>query len=332
MTIHHSPKTYTQENCFEQAIGGPIAQLWQQREEGLIAGTEKKKIYWCKLTAPEHTKAVLVVNGRIESCWKYQELFYDLYRQGYDVYSFDHRGQGLSDRLVEDSDIGHVYDFNDYIADMESVLRLHQFERYPHRFVMAHSMGGAIATRYLQTHPQQPFHGLILSAPMFGVDMPWYLSPVALPITQIISAVYPRPQYAPGQQAYYPKPFEDNPLSQSYDRYHWFRRLYAEKPELQVGGPSSRWVWQGLMAAKQCTLLTRQLSLPVLLVQAGNDRIVSNGAQLRFITKLKRTNPHARLLSIADAEHEILFEKDQYRNQALDAIFQFMNELETYPA
>ncbi|MCV5871060.1 alpha/beta fold hydrolase, partial [Escherichia coli] len=80
--------------------GGPIAALWQTRQEGFVKGTEKKKIYWCKLTNPEHKKAVLIVNGRIESSWKYQELFYDLYRQGYDVYSFDHRGQGLSDRLL----------------------------------------------------------------------------------------------------------------------------------------------------------------------------------------------------------------------------------------
>ncbi|MCV6036713.1 alpha/beta fold hydrolase, partial [Escherichia coli] len=107
MATNHSPLTYTQETLFEQAIGGPIAALWQTRQEGFVKGTEKKNIYWCKLTNPEHKKAVLIVNGRIESSWKYQELFYDLYRQGYDVYSFDHRGQGLSDRLLSDSDMGH---------------------------------------------------------------------------------------------------------------------------------------------------------------------------------------------------------------------------------
>lgn len=75
MATNHSPLTYTQETLFEQAIGGPIAALWQTRQEGFVKGTEKKNIYWCKLTNPEHKKAVLIVNGRIESSWKYKSCF-----------------------------------------------------------------------------------------------------------------------------------------------------------------------------------------------------------------------------------------------------------------
>ncbi|MCW1889529.1 alpha/beta hydrolase [Vibrio chagasii] len=45
-------------------------------------------------------------NGRIECCQKYQEIFYDFYQQGYIVYSFDHQGQGQSERMVADSEAG----------------------------------------------------------------------------------------------------------------------------------------------------------------------------------------------------------------------------------
>lgn len=83
--------------------------------------------------------------------------------------------------------------------------------------------------------------------------------------------------------------------------------------------------------SKTMLLLTRQVKVPVLLIQAGNDRIVSNLAQKRFIDKLRKTNPHAELLSIEGAQHEILFETDQYRNQALDAIFRFMNDPKSSP-
>ncbi|MBG0760593.1 lysophospholipase [Vibrio cidicii] len=324
MVNHPSLPSYTQENLFEQAIAGPIAALWQQRQEGYFKSSDKTKLYWCKLTDPKHSKAVLLVNGRIESSWKYQELLFDFYRQGYDVYSYDHRGQGLSDRLVQDSDIGHVYEFDDYVRDLASVVQHFALEGYQQCHLVSHSMGGAIATRYLQTYPHHPFDKLVLSAPMFGINLPWYLSPVAIAVSQILTAVYPTPTYAPGHQPYYAKPFEDNPLSQSKARYHWFRQLYTDKPELQVGGPSTRWVWQGLMATKQCLQMTRQLKIPVLLLQAGNDRIVSNQAQNQFYKKLCKTNKNSQMITIDGAQHELLFEQDQYRNQALDALFHFL--------
>lgn len=324
MVNNPSLPSYTQENLFEQAIAGPIAALWQQRQEGYFKSSDKTKLYWCKLTDPKHSKAVLLVNGRIESSWKYQELLFDFYRQGYDVYSYDHRGQGLSDRLVQDSDIGHVYEFDDYVRDLASVVQHFALEGYRQRHMISHSMGGAIATRYLQTYPHHPFDKLVLSAPMFGINLPWYLSPVAIAVSQILTAVYPTPTYAPGHQPYYAKPFEDNPLSQSKARYHWFRQLYTDKPELQVGGPSTRWVWQGLMATKQCLQMTRQLKIPVLLLQAGNDRIVSNQAQNQFYKKLCKTNKNSHMITIDGAQHELLFEQDLYRNQALDALFRFL--------
>ncbi|KYN25603.1 lysophospholipase [Vibrio cidicii] len=324
MVNNPSLPSYTQENLFEQAIAGPIAALWQQRQEGYFKSSDKTKLYWCKLTDPKHSKAVLLVNGRIESSWKYQELLFDFYRQGYDVYSYDHRGQGLSDRLVQDSDIGHVYEFDDYVRDLASVVQHFALEGYQQCHLVSHSMGGAIATRYLQTNPHHPFDKLVLSAPMFGINLPWYLSPVAIAVSQILTAVYPTPTYAPGHQPYYAKPFEDNPLSQSKARYHWFRQLYTDKPELQVGGPSTRWVWQGLMATKQCLQMTRQLKIPVLLLQAGNDRIVSNQAQNQFYKKLCKTNKNSQMITIDGAQHELLFEQDQYRNQALDALFRFL--------
>ncbi|MBW3698555.1 alpha/beta fold hydrolase [Vibrio sp. T187] len=320
--------TYTQEPNFEQAIKHSIAELWQQRDEGYITSSGKKKLFWCKLTHPSHTKSVMVVNGRIESCWKYQELFYDLYQQGYDVYSYDHQGQGMSERLVKDSDIGHVNEFDDYVQDMAQMVKHFQFSASKPCFLLAHSMGGTIATRYLQTHPEHPFKKVALSAPMYGVNVEWYLEPIAPVLSQILTAIYPKPTYAPGQQAYFPKPFEDNPLSQSQVRYEWFRKLYEDSPKLKVGGASTQWVWQGLIAAKQCILLTRQIKIPLLLVQAGGDRIVSNQAQVRFIKKLAKTNPHCLFESVEGAQHEVLFEKDQYRNQSLDAIFHFFDKEE----
>ena len=158
---------------------------------------------------------------------------------------------------------------------------------------------------------------------MFGIKTEWYLKPIAMIVGQVLTAYHAKPVYAPGQQAYYSKPFENNLLSQSKVRYQWFRRLYEENPSLQVGGASTRWVWQGLMAAKQSIQQTRQIKIPLLLIQAGEEKIVSNDAQVKFINKLKKTNSDCQFKVIEGSRHEVLFEQDKYRNQTLDAINQF---------
>ncbi|WP_165312586.1 alpha/beta fold hydrolase [Vibrio ziniensis] len=314
--------SYTQEPNFSQLIEHDIKQLWQQREEGFLQSFDKKQLYWCKITSPQHTKAIVVVNGRIESCWKYQELFFDLFQQGFNIYSFDHRGQGLSARLIDNKQMGYVAEFQNYLTDMHDLIEHFNLSQYQQRFLLAHSMGGAVSARYLQTHPEHLFDAVAFSAPMFGINVPWQIRPIAITLTQVLAATASKPTYAPGYSDYYPKPFEDNPLTQSEVRYRWFRDLYEQKPELKLGGPSTHWVWQSLMAAKQCIQLTRQITIPTLVLQGGKDTVVSNAAQIKFIARLAKTNPNSKLLLINDAKHEILFEKDELRNQALDAILQ----------
>lgn len=318
--INTSCHSYTQESNFSHRIDNEIKTLWEQRQEGFLPSFDKQPLFWCKITSPRHSKAIVVVNGRIESCWKYQELFYDLFQQGYDIYSFDHRGQGLSARLIDNKQMGHVAEFENYLTDMHDLIEHFDLSRYQHRFLLAHSMGGAVSARYLQTHPKHPFDAVAFSAPMFGINLPWQIRPIAITLTQLLAATASKPTYAPGYRDYYAKPFADNPLTQCAVRYHWFRELYEQKPELKLGGPSTHWVWQSLMAAKQCIQLTRQITIPTLVLQGSKDTVVSNAAQIKFITRLARTNRNCELLMIDNAKHEILFEKDEFRNQALDAV------------
>ncbi|GAB2641190.1 alpha/beta fold hydrolase [Vibrio panuliri] len=320
-----NPCSYTQETTFEQVISNEIAEFWAGRKQGYLRTPDKRNLYWISLTSEQHTRSIVVVNGRIESSYKYQELFYDLFRQGYNIYSYDHRGQGCSDRLVKNHDIGYVEEFDDYVEDLAQLVELFDLGRYQKRFLLGHSMGGNIVTRYVQTHPEHPFDAMALSAPMFGVNVAWYLKPIARWIGQILTALHAEPNYAPGQAPYYSKPFEGNLLSQSEIRYQWFRRLYEDKPELQVGGASTRWVWQGLIACKQAILLTRQVKIPLLLLQAGSDKIVANEAQVQFAKKLAKTNANCQLKVIHDARHELFFEQDKYRNQALDITLDFFS-------
>lgn len=317
----------TSEHHFNHAMAEAIRQLWQQRNEGRLRSRDGKQLYWASLTSPEHTKAILVVNGRIESVWKYQELLYDLYQNGYDVYAFDHRGQGLSDRTVSNQHIGHVHNFSDYILDLHSLVQHFPLERYQQRFLLCHSMGGAVAARYLQQHPQHPFDGIAMSAPMFGVNMAWYLKPVSTLLSGTLSLLQREPGYATRNREYFAKPFANNPLSQSHVRYQWFRQLYEEFPELKIGGPSSRWAYQSLKAARQCIREADKIRIPLLLLQAGEDIIVSNQDQQLFMQRLHRYNSRAELVTIPGARHELFFEQDKYRDETLHRVLHFFANL-----
>lgn len=315
-----------QESDYPEIMCGKINDFWQQKDEGFVLGKGNKKLYWVSITSPNHTKAIVVANGRVESVWKYQELFYHFFQLGYDVYSFDHRGQGLSDRLTEDRQIGHVASFSHYVEDMAELISSFELGKYDQRFLIAHSMGGAISTRYLQCYPNHGFDRVALSAPMFGVNMSPLLKPIAPYWAYLVSLVSTNPNYLTKNREYRAKPFELNPLTSSKVRYKWFRDLYEEMPQIKIGGPSARWVWQALSGAAACIKNAQKLVIPTLLIQAERDNIVSNQAQLEFITSLKITNKASKLEISKSSQHEILFENDKIRDEALSMICHFFEQ------
>jgi lysophospholipase len=316
----------TQQHQFEYQMKYPINHFWKNRQQGFVLGKDQKKLYWVSLTSPAHDKAILMVNGRTESVWRYQELFYDLFKQGFDIYSFDHRGQGMSDRLLRDPHMGHVEDFSDYVDDLDLIVKRFNFNSYSRRFLLAHSMGGAISTRYIQKHPSHPFHAVALCAPMFGIKMPSPLRAIAKPLCKSLTQWRKHPHYAIGQSGYKKTPFEGNDLSNCRIRFEWSSNLFEEIPEIQMGGPTSQWVWQAMLGSERCLKDAQKINIPLLLIQPSSDSVVDNKAQNHFISLLSRTRADAIMLPIDNAKHEVLVENDEQRNQALDALFGFFEQ------
>lgn len=300
-----------------------MTDFWKSRTEGEFLGVGNKKIRWISLTRPQHQKVMIVVNGRTESYWKYQELFFDLDQQGYDIYALDHRGQGMSERLTNDSELGHVEQFDDYVTDLNTfITTLVHPEHYPIRHILAHSMGGAITTLYLSQYPHQ-LQKAVLSAPMHGIRLKPWLRPIAFPLARIADYFYDEPTYAPGQLPYINKPFLDNRMTHSAKRYKWSKALYEEKPELKLGGPSARWVWQAINAAERCLSHAPNIDIPVLILQGGADDVVDNKAHQAFNDAMIENGKHCELSVIASAKHELFCEEDQKRQQVLEKTFTF---------
>ena len=321
----------TRELGFAAFSTGPLLDFWRGRQEGEFMGVNNVAIRYVRFCRPGHDKVIVVSPGRIESYMKYPEVAYDLFHCGYDVMILDHRGQGRSGRVLEDSHRGHVHLFDDYVEDFATFCRdVVAPAGYRHHYALARSMGGAILALYLARRRAAgvppPFDAAALCAPMTGIFLPmpgWMARRI---LNWAESKPARRDFYAIGTGHWQPLPFLVNRLTHSRERYRRAVRYYADYPELQVGGPTYHWVREGVQAGEQILAEAKHIDTPLLLLQASEDRVVDNRSQWLFcqaMAKAGRPCEGGKPLVIKGARHEILFERDDLRAQALNAIMRF---------
>ena len=292
--------------------------FWQQVTQGSLIGKDNIKLAWCSINQPNSDKAIVICSGRVETYLKYQELIYDLYQQGYSVYAVDHRGQGLSGRLTQNPNKGYVNKFDDYVDDfsffIDSIVKP---LNHKNLFLFAHSMGGAIATLYLERCPHT-FKAAVLSSPMYGIRLPVSKTIISSLARLLDSSVRGHePNYVLGGKDYELVSFEENELTNSKERYQICCELYQSNTDIQLGAPTNHWLTESLNAAERAILAAKSSKTPILLFQAERDRIVDNRGQNKALSE------SCKKLVIPGAKHEIFIETDMRRNMALNAMLNF---------
>jgi lysophospholipase len=307
-----------------------IDTFWQQVTQATFIRTDGVKIAYATNCNRSGKPYIVIVPGRSESYLKYQELIYDLDLQGYDSVIIDHRGQGLSQRLLKNRFKGYVVEFDDYADDLQQLLNQVLPSLYPEKhhnpFMLAHSMGGAIALRYLQKN-QNNVQSLVLSSPMIAISSggtPNILAELVVKVgTKINQLLSKTPWYFFGQNDVNKSSFSDNVLMHSEVRFQRFQALYQQQPELKLGGVTFNWLNQALVANKNLFNDLTKITQPTLMMQASEEHIVDNAAQNRFCQQLHKINHKACIDGkpkiISGAYHELFFEVDEYRDIALDA-------------
>jgi len=318
----------TRENAFAAFSMGPLTDFWRQREEDEFIGVGNIPVRFVRFHDENNDRVIVVCPGRIESYIKYAELAYDLVNMGFDVLIIDHRGQGLSGRMLSDTHRGHVDNFSDYVDDLAAFWQQEvQPGPWRKRYILAHSMGGAISTLFLQRYEHQ-CDAIALTAPMYGIVMrfPDWMVRHILDWAEGHQRI--REGYAIGTGRWRALPFALNVLTHSRQRYRRNLRFYADEPRLRVGGPTYHWVREGILAGEQVLAGVGEDDTPTLLIQAEEARVVDNRMHDRFC-ELRAAAGHpcegGKPLVIKGAYHEILFEKDTMRSVALNAIVEFFN-------
>lgn len=320
----------TREHTFAAFASGPLNEFWHQREEAEFSGVNAVPIRYVRFCAHHHHRVIVVCPGRIESYVKYTELAYDLFHCGFDVLIIDHRGQGRSGRMLADPQRGHVLRFSDYVDDLATFWRqeVRSCLRWRKRYILAHSMGGAIAMLFLQRHMHQ-CNAIALCAPMFGIITPLPAWVTRRVLNWVESQQRIREDYAIGAGPWRASSFAFNRLTHSRPRYCRNLRFCVDEPSLRVGGPSWHWVRESMLAGDQVLAEAAADVTPVLIVQAQKERVVDNRQHDRFC-ELRAAAGHpcegGKPLIIPGAYHEILFEKDAMRAVALSAMVNFFEK------
>ncbi|MGL5091015.1 MAG: alpha/beta fold hydrolase [Aeromonas sobria] len=302
-----------------------LPDFWRQHAvEGEFKGKDGVTIRYAALRQAKVDRAILIVNGRVESYLKYQELAWDLWRQGYSLYLIDHRGQGMSGRMLADPQKGYVDHFDDYVLDLKQFHDQVIIADQPAKlFLLAHSMGGAISARYLERWPDD-IKAAVLSSPMLGINLgglPKWLAKGLATTIGTVGGWIGEPPYGPGQGGYQDHGFADNELTHSQSRYQAFRQLYEQHPQIKLGGATAHWIYQGITGADAAIADAGAIKTPLLVLQAGNDSVVENAAQDRFCTLANCEG--GKPLRIEGAWHELFIESDDKRQPALTAMAEF---------
>ena len=273
-------------------------------------GVRLRTVRWTPASATRGTVAIF--GGRGEFAEKYYEAAGDLLARGFAVAILDWRGQGGSQRLLRNPKKGHVGDFSRFERDLEAFVAriLEPFCPKPW-FGLGHSMGAAVLL-LVDEAGRCPFDRLILTSPMIAVKGVAHKGPTGL-LVGALGALGLGRAFAPGTggDSFWSRPFEGNVFTTDPARFARIARLVETSPHLFLGGPTIGWARAAFRAMRRFEHPKFRTRTPILIVAAGADQVTDSVAAERLAARLEG----GRICIVDGAEHEILIERDDLRDQ-----------------
>lgn len=274
--------------------------------KGTLSGYRGLKLAYGTWLPDGEPKAVaVVVHGYGEHMGRYAHVIEALVQHEYAVYSIDHRGHGTSAGLR-----GYVERFDFLVDDLH--LLVQQTERdHPslRRFMIGHSMGGLIATRYTLRY-QAGLAGLVLSGPALWIGD--NISPFLKRVSGVLSMVVPTLPVTTTSKG------PESVLS----RDPLVQEQFGADPYTYKGKLRARMGNEMMRAASDARARMAGLTLPLLIMHGAEDKLTNpNGSKLlyeqaRSVDKTLQLWPGCR--------HEIFNEPE--RNEVISFMVGWLNQ------
>jgi lysophospholipase len=265
------------------------------------------------------------LNGRGDFLEKYAEFCMNMAEAGYNVVSWDWRGQGLSGRTTSGDPRSHLESFDILVDDAIALLGHTMFAELPRPWSLAaHSMGGHLALRLLAAKSDIVSKAILL-APMMGILTAPMSAMMARRFVRFMCSIGQGTRYAPGQGSYgllFRSPIRQRRLTGDTGRFAAEGDAIKANPKLAIGGVTIGW---SQAAFDSIDMLFESedvaaIRLPILMFLAGLEYIVDSEAAARFAERL----PNCAVRRIEGARHEMLRESDAIRKNVIDQICAFL--------
>jgi lysophospholipase len=278
------------------------------------------------VASPPNARAtVVIMGGRADYLERYFETIRDLMRRGFAVVSFDWRGQGGSQRLHPDVDKGHGGSFKGFDHDLDAVMQQVAEVRCPRPFyAIAHSTGANVLIRALQNDPCW-FTKAVVTSPLLGFRFGKWPPVLAKILTTSANLFGFGTAYLPGfsRGPFQRHEFNSNPLTSDADRWDRDITTLEANPQLGTGGPTFGWFAGALASIKALDSWNDRVKIgcPLLIVTPSNEWVVDANAARHFAARV----PGVSFIQIRGSRHEILMERNNYRDQFWAAFDSFLD-------
>ncbi len=262
-------------------------------------------------------KAIVFLPGLGESALKYYEIPDHLQIPNATFYLWDHIGQGFSSHLLpSEPKKVHIDTFETHLVALKQFL---QSLRNSHTeiIVIGHSMGAHLALRLASENPQI-LDKLVLSSPLININQTW----IPVRFVAWVLNLFPETSYPPLYFLFSKKTDGGSRLTHSTVRQRQYQKTIRLYPRIERQGATIGWIKVAQTSIDKMSLIDwTRITMPISLLQAETDFLVSNDKQTEVCKKL----PNCQLEKIPGSLHEILFEADPVRNLAIHKIRQFVS-------
>ncbi len=284
-------------------------------------GIKIRLCYWLN-KEKNNSGTILLQQGHNEFIEKYFETISEFIEKGFAVIAFDWRGQGMSDRMIKETERSYIKNFERHDKDFDEIIKFMEIEKFPTPYIgIGHSMGGCLMLSAFYRHPNKLRMG-ILSAPMLGFKNEGFLRTVS----SLMNLTKKDTDYLLGSKPNMgvETPFNENDLTRDPERYERTLKLVRKHPSIRLWGITNSFA----KAVNQRFKIIRKkgwvekIETKVLVINSLEDRVVDPNKIKKTIKRLK----NYEIIDFRDCEHEIFMEKDIHRKRMWNKIEKFLSE------